>query len=267
MTEATDSSSSLDATRDRVVALAGDVHGSRVLDVGCGDGLIGRALLSRVGADGSVVFADQDADALDRLAEQLDGTPNVEYLKADARQLDGIPDDSVQRVILRAVLLYVPEKQQALHAAWRVLQPGGRIVISEPVNRVLYESADFLWGYDLRDIPLIASKVRRGFLEHEHPHVRAMTDWDDQDLFTMVGSAGFRDVFVETVTESVPPRPLPWLAFMHARWTPWMPTVAQVVQSVLDASERSAFETTLRPLVEQGRQSSRVCNTFIVGTK
>lgn len=258
---------SLDAVRNRVVALCGDVRGARVLDVGCGDGLIGRALLQGVGNDGVVVFADQDASILKRMASDLVNCPNAAFLTTDARRLDGIADDSVQLVTMRAVLLYIPEKADALAAARRVLVADGRLVISEPVNRFLYEPVGHLWGYDLEAIPEIADKVRRGFLEHEAPHVRAMTDWTDQDLFAMVVDAGFRDVRMETVTESMPPRPLPWLAFLHARWTRWMPTIAQVIRSTLDPSELSAFEATLRPLVEQGRQQLRLCNTFLTANR
>ncbi len=257
----------LEGIRDRVVALCGEVCGKRVLDVGCGDGLVGRALLPGVGPAGSVVFADLDEEALDRLAAELEGYPNAEFVRADARSLEAIPDGSVQAVIIRAVLLYIPEKPVALAAAYRKLAPAGRLVISEPVNRFLYDQPDWLWGYDLRAIPRIAERMRSGFLEHDSPEVRAMTDWTDQDLFMMVVDAGFRDVRMETVTEGLAPRPMPWLAFLHARWTPWMPTIAQVMRATLSVSEQAAFEATIRPLVEQGRQRSRLSNTFLTANR
>ena len=51
--------------RDRVLAGAGILAGDTVLDVGCGDGLLGLGALPLVGADGTVVFSDISTDLLD----------------------------------------------------------------------------------------------------------------------------------------------------------------------------------------------------------
>ena len=254
---------SLEAVRRRVVAMCGDVDGARVLDIGCGDGLIGRALLPRVGEAGAVVLMDHDADAIDTLQADLAHESRAEVRLGDARSLPGIAGDSIDVVVIRAVLLYIPDKAEALAAARRVLVPGGRLVISEPVNRYLYGAAASLWGYDLGAIPDIAEKMRRGYMEDAAPEVRAMTDWSEQDLLGMVLDTDFGDCRMETVTEVLPGRPLPWLAFLHARWTPWLPSAAQVMRAQLPEGEQAELERCLRPQVERGAQRSRFCNLFL----
>lgn len=266
MPEALATYSTLEEIRDRVVALCGDVSGKVVLDVGCGDGIVGRAIVPLVAAGGTVIFSDTDADALATLHRDLQSPPAV-TLMCDAMTLDGIDDASVDVVVMRAVLLYLPDKPAALGAAMRVLRPGGRLVTSEPVNRHLYEPAGWLWGYDLREIEPIAIKVRDGFLCHPSPEIRAMTSWTEQDLYHAAVEEGFRDCRLHSITSSVSPRPMPWLAFVHARWTPWMPTVAQVTRECLDEHERRVFEATLRPLVERGRQYPKSTNLFLTGQR
>lgn len=55
--------------RDRVVANALLSDGARVLDVGCGDGLVAFAALDAVGRSGEVIFSDVSTDLLDRCRE------------------------------------------------------------------------------------------------------------------------------------------------------------------------------------------------------
>lgn len=258
---------SLDAVRDRVVAMCGHVAGMTVLDAGCGDGLIGRELLHRVGADGSIVFADHDAGAISGLRVQLHDEPRARCVVADASDLHAIETASVDVAVIRAMLLYVPDKAAVLAAVYRVLATGGRLVVSEPVNRYLYSQSGSMWGYDMRPIAPVAEKLRRGFMEDTPPEIQAMTDWTEQDLMSLVVDAGFEGCHMETVTEIPGGRPLPWLAFLHARWTPWMPTVAQVLKQRLTADEAATFEAHVRPLVERGQQQTRVTNLFLAGTR
>lgn len=254
----------LEAVRDRMVALCGDTAGLRVLDVGCGDGLIGRALLpAATRSGGTVTLLDIDVAVVEALAADLVDEAAVRCVVGDACTLDGIPDAAFDLVVMRAVLLYLPEKRAALDAAHRVLAPGGRLIVSEPVNRVLYDVPGHLWGYDLRAVPDLAERVRRAFMEDAAPEVRAMTDWTPDDLLDMVESAGFGDCRMEVTTEVAPGRALPWLAFLHARWTPWMPTVDRVLRERLTVEDRAELEAVLRPAVARGDQRARARTVFV----
>ena len=255
-----------EAARDRVVELCGGITGKQVLDVGCGDGLVGRALLSRIGPDGSVAFVDRDADVIAPLADDLRNDGRVRIAVDDATELRTILDDSIDVVVMRAVLLYIPDKRAAIQSAARVLRSGGRIVISEPINRPLYVPAERFWGFDLSAIPRIAAKMQEGFTDSNDPTVRAMLDWDDVDLATVIVNSGFSDVQMETFTEIVSGSVVPWLAFLHARWTPWMPSLAKVVAERLTSDEASEFERVVRPQLAAGLQRMVVRNTFITAT-
>jgi ubiquinone/menaquinone biosynthesis C-methylase UbiE len=256
----------LEPVRDRVVALCGDIDGARVLDVGCGSGLVGRALLPGVGSNGTVTFLDHDASAVRELESSLAGDPRAMVVADDAVRLERIATGSMDLVVMRAVLLYLPGKVEALRAAVRVLVPGGRIVMSEPVNRPLYYPAERFWGFDLSSIPEIAAKVQHGFTSAAPPEVRAMTTWDDVDLATDAADAGLDNVRMETITEFVPGPPVPWLAFLYGRWTPWMPNLASVLRAQLSDAERETFENVVRPQLAEGRQRMIVRNTFITAS-
>lgn len=255
-----------EAARDHIIELCGELARKQVLDVGCGDGLVGRALLSRIGPDGTVTFLDRDPDAVARLAEDLHGDSRVHLTVDDARKPHTVPDTSIDIVVMRAVLLYIPDKRAALEAAARVLRAGGRLVVSEPINRPLYVPAERFWGFDLSSIPQIASKLQTGFTKSDDPAIRAMLDWDDIDLATLIADSGFSDVRMETVTEIVAGPVVPWLAFLHARWTPWMPPLAKVISERLTADEAHAFEGVVRPQLASGRQRMPVRNTFVTAT-
>jgi len=55
--------------------------------------------------------------------------------RASADQLDAIEDASVDVVTARSVLIYLDDKQPAFTEMFRVLKPGGRISLFEPINR------------------------------------------------------------------------------------------------------------------------------------
>lgn len=256
----------LDTLRDRVLALCGDLADARVLDAGCGDGMIGRALLDRVGLNGSVAFLDIDPDPVRVLAAALEGDHRVRTIVDDVQNLDHIEAGSIDLLVMRAVLLYVPRKDLALGAARRVLATGGRLVISEPINRHLYYPAERFWGFDLSAIPAIASKLQQAFTEGEDPKVGAMLDWDDIALAVAVADSGFGIVRAETVTEILAGPVVPWLAFLHARWTPWLPSLAQAMSKRLTHNEAKIVESVMRPQLASGTQRLTLRNCFITAT-
>src|SRR5204863_4709031 len=88
----------LSATRDRVLDLAEPGPGETLLDVGCGEGLIGFGALER-GA-GHVVFSDISDDLLDFCREAADGlgvSERCSFVNAGADALVGVDDASATR--------------------------------------------------------------------------------------------------------------------------------------------------------------------------
>ena len=95
-------------------------EGARLLEVGCGTGVLTRALADLPGVE-SVVGVDLAPSLLDKARELA---PNVHFEQADARALP-FADTSFDVVVFDSTLSHVPEPERALAEAARVLRPGG----------------------------------------------------------------------------------------------------------------------------------------------
>src|SRR6266508_4098145 len=156
----------LGKVRDRVLERAEVREGETVLDVGCGDGLIAFGALERVGAGGHVIFSDVSQDLLDVSRELADGDARCEFVLAGAEDLAPIADESVDVVAMRSVIIYVSDKRAAFGEFFRVLRPGGRLPMFEPINRFTYPEPEgrFL-GVDVK----LEARIERGRIWGSEP--------------------------------------------------------------------------------------------------
>src|SRR5439155_3977117 len=100
--------------RDRVLDRAFLEGTDVLLDVGCGDGLIGFGALER--GVGTVIFSDVSNDLLDvcrAAALELGVAERCRFVAGRAEDLAGIDDESVDVVTTRSVLIYVEDKPRA----------------------------------------------------------------------------------------------------------------------------------------------------------
>lgn len=106
--------------------------GESVLDVACGTGVIARTAASAVGPTGSVTGVDVAADMIEvaATAEAPPGAP-IEWRQADAVSLD-LPDRSFDVVLCQMGLMFVEDRAAAVAEMYRVLKPGGRVVVNTP---------------------------------------------------------------------------------------------------------------------------------------
>lgn len=124
------------AEAERVLEAAALVPGDTVLDVGSGLGLLTLAVHDRIG-DGWVIAVDPSVGALEellRLAHEAKAN-GIMYLVGDAEVLP-LPNASIDAAVLRSVLVHVPNTDVAVSELARVLRPGGRLSLREPLNRV-----------------------------------------------------------------------------------------------------------------------------------
>ena len=118
---------------DGLLELARVATGDRVLDLACGIGDPALAAAERVGPTGTVIATDISPDMLAFAAQRATaaGLINVELHEMDAEAID-LPDASVDVVLCRLGLMFLPDLDRALAGVRRVLVPGGRFASAIP---------------------------------------------------------------------------------------------------------------------------------------
>jgi len=255
--------------RDRVLDGAGLAQGETLLDVGCGEGMIGFGALER-GA-GHVVFSDISEDLLEfcrEAAEELGVLERCSFVKAGAADLSGIGDASADVVTTRSVLIYVPEKEHAFREFFRVLRPAGRFSSFEPINSFGMEErreAGF-WMYPANGVAELAKRVDEVY-ERIQPPDDPMLDFDERDLIRHAEAAGFFPIELQLTAEIRPIEPRPWSSFLNSSGNPKIPTFAEAMDQALTPEERERVTEHLRPLVEEGRGVWRMAHAYLKAIK
>jgi SAM-dependent methyltransferase len=98
----------------------------RVLDVGCGTGVLARAASDRVADESQVTGLDLNEGML-AVAERL--RPRIDWRHGDASRLP-LPVESYDVVVSQFALMYFPDRRAAIREMVRVLKPGGRLAVA-----------------------------------------------------------------------------------------------------------------------------------------
>ena len=256
--------------RDTVLDKAQLRPGDTLLDVGTGDGLIGFGALERLGPSGQVIFSDISQDLLDhcRAAAAAEGLPDrCRFVLASADCLTGIADASVDVVTTRSVLIYVKDKAAALYEFYRVLRPGGRVSLFEPIN-VLMDDRERYFGYDITPVKPVAAKLKAFYDSIQPPGVDPMVDFDERDLVRHAEQAGFPAVDLELrVSVENARRPVAWEVFLRMSGNPLVPPLGEALDRVLSPQEITEFTAHLKPLVESGTGQQRKALAYLTAVK
>lgn len=112
-----------------ILALVGSIDGRRVLDLGCGDGVLVTTLARQ---RARAVGIDVDHAALQVASSRTDvtGVGGVRFVEGRIERLP-FPDGTFDVVTAVTVLCLVSDRSAALREAARVLRPGGRLIIGD----------------------------------------------------------------------------------------------------------------------------------------
>jgi len=110
-------------------------EGEVILDIGSGGGIDLFLAAKRVGENGRVIGVDTSTTMIERALESVKeaGVENIEFRYGDARNLP-IENDSIDVLISNCVIATIPEKDKVYAEIFRVLRPGGRILVSDVIS-------------------------------------------------------------------------------------------------------------------------------------
>ena len=114
---------------EKLIALAGLPAGGRLLDAGGGTGRLAQHFCERAG---QVVVIDLSSKMLLQAAQK----PGLRLAQASSERLP-FPDGAFDRVIMVDAFHHVMDQPETARELWRVLKPGGRLLIEEPDIRTL----------------------------------------------------------------------------------------------------------------------------------
>ena len=179
--------------------------GQKILDVAAGTGDLTKAFAKKVGRHGKVIMSDINDAMLavgrDRLIDAgIIG--NVECVQADAENLP-FADNDFDCVTIAFGLRNVTNKAAALRSMYRVLKPGGKLLILEfstPPSKLLSKAYDL---YSFNIIPNMGELITSDKESYQYL-VESIRMHPDQDtLKTMMEDAGFEDVEYFNLTGGV----------------------------------------------------------------
>lgn len=178
--------SDIAAQRARTLELAAPPVGARCLDVGCGPGFLAVELAAAVGPQGRVLAVDRSATMVDAARARAEEAGHAGLVRTSVADATALPcdDASVDIATVVQVLEYVPRVEDALTELYRVLRPGGRVVVIDTDWR------SCVWTAGDRDR---TDRVLRAWEEHfVHPHLPTR-------LASVLEGTGFTDITVEVI--------------------------------------------------------------------
>lgn len=187
------------------ISLSGVRSGQHVLDIAGGTGDLAKVFSREVGRRGHVVLSDINAAMLEVGRERLinAGCNNVDFILANAETLAPFEDNSFDLVTISFGLRNVTDKDAALKSMFRVLKPGGRLLIlefSKPVFEPLSKAYDL---YSFTALPLMGKLVANDSESYQYLAESIRMHPNQQTLKQMMEDAGFENCDYHNLTGGI----------------------------------------------------------------
>lgn len=179
--------------------------GQKVLDLAGGTGDLTAKFSQLVGDNGLVVLADINESMLKVGRDKLRDKglfKNIEYVQANAEELP-FADNYFDCITISFGLRNVTDKDKALRSMWRVLKPGGRLLIlefSKPQYKILNKAYDL---YSFTMLPLMGKIVANDSDSYRYLAESIRMHPNQNTLKKMMEDAGFVDVKYHNMTGGI----------------------------------------------------------------
>ena len=167
--------------------------GQRALDVAAGSGDLALGLARRVGRTGQVLVTDINRRMLELGRDRLldEGVAgNVAYVQADAEALP-FADRTFHCVTIGFGLRNVTDKDKALAEMYRVLKPGGRLLVLEFSKPLLGPFEPVYDAYSFQVLPRLGRLLARDAASYRYLAESIRRHPDQQRLLRMMERRGF----------------------------------------------------------------------------
>ncbi|MCU6377742.1 bifunctional demethylmenaquinone methyltransferase/2-methoxy-6-polyprenyl-1,4-benzoquinol methylase UbiE [Morganella morganii] len=180
-------------------------RGQRVLDLAGGTGDFTAKFSRMVGENGQVILADINDSMLKMGREKLRNhgvVGNVNYVQANAEELP-FPDDYFNCIIISFGLRNVTDKDKALRSMFRVLKPGGRLLVLEFSKPVIEPLSKVYDAYSFHVLPRIGQAVVNDADSYRYLAESIRMHPDQETLKSMMENAGFEHVSYTNMTGGI----------------------------------------------------------------
>ncbi|WP_337263180.1 MULTISPECIES: bifunctional demethylmenaquinone methyltransferase/2-methoxy-6-polyprenyl-1,4-benzoquinol methylase UbiE [unclassified Serratia (in: enterobacteria)] len=180
-------------------------RGQRVLDLAGGTGDLAAKFSRMVGEQGQVILADINDSMLKMGREKLRDlgiVGNINYVQANAEALP-FPDNYFDCITISFGLRNVTDKDKALRSMFRVLKPGGRLLVlefSKPLIEPLSKAYD---AYSFHVLPKIGELVVKDPDSYRYLAESIRMHPDQDTLKGMMDAAGFENVSYFNLTGGI----------------------------------------------------------------
>jgi demethylmenaquinone methyltransferase/2-methoxy-6-polyprenyl-1,4-benzoquinol methylase len=179
--------------------------GNKVLDLAGGTGDLTAKFSQLVGREGKVILADINSSMLNVGRDKLRDrglVQNIEYVQANAQYLP-FEDNTFDIITIAFGLRNVTDKDMALRSMYRVLKPGGRLLVlefSKPEHELVNKAYDF---YSFNILPKIGELVAKDGDSYQYLAESIRMHPDQETLKTMMDAAGFEQTSFKNLTGGV----------------------------------------------------------------
>ena len=187
------------------IEASGVRRNQRVLDLAGGTGDLTAKFSRLVGENGEVVLADINDSMLKMGREKLRDhgiVGNVSYVQANAEELP-FPDDYFDCITISFGLRNVTDKAKALRSMFRVLKPGGRLLVLEFSKPVLDPLSKIYDAYSFHILPRIGQVIVNDADSYRYLTESIRMHPDQETLKGMMEEAGFDQVSYTNMTGGI----------------------------------------------------------------